>query len=169
MPTPSSVGKEINRLEGKAKVTGAAKYAGEYNTPELLYGYVVNSKITKGKIRSIDTTKAKALEGVVEIFTHENRPRLAWLKLKYKDLDAPSGSAFKPLHDAEIKFNGQPIALVVAKDFETARYASTLVSVQYEHDAFETCLETNLDKARDQKNAPKPIGDFEKAYEQIAF
>src|SRR5688572_7720059 len=129
MARPLSVGEAINRLEGKAKVTGAAKFTGEYNVPDLLYGYVVNSRITKGKIRSIDITKAKAFDGVVEIFTHENRPRLAWLKLKYKDLDAPQGSAFRPLHDAEIKFNGQPIALVVAKDFETARYASTLVSV----------------------------------------
>jgi xanthine dehydrogenase YagR molybdenum-binding subunit len=162
-----SVGKPINRLEGKAKVTGAAKYAGEYNVPDLLYGYVVNSSITKGKIRSIDTAKAKAFDGVVEIFTHENRPKLAWLNLKYKDMDAPSGSAFKPLHDAEIKFNGQPIALVVAKDFETARYAATLVSVQYEEETFETCIEKNLDKAREQKSAtPKPSGNFKKAYEK---
>lgn len=167
MARPSLVGKDINRLEGKAKVTGAAKYAGEYNVPDLLYGYVVNSRITKGRIRKIDTTKAKALDGVVEIFTHENRPKLPWLKLKYKDMDAPGGSAFKPLHDAEIKFNGQPVALVVAKDFETARYASTLVSVGYEEEAFETCLEKNLDKARDQKSAsPKPTGDFEKAFEK---
>lgn len=161
-----SVGKPINRLEGNAKVTGAATYAGEYNVPDLLYGYAVNSSITKGKISRIDTTKVKALDGVVEIFTHENRPRLAWLKLKYKDLDAPSGAAFRPLHDAEIQFNGQPIALVVAKDFETARYAATLVRVEYEEETFETCLETNLAKARDQKNAPKPTGHFEKEYEK---
>ena len=167
MTKPSSVGNAINRLEGKAKVTGTAKYAGEYNVPGLLYGYVVNSRITKGKILGIDTIKAKALDGVVEIFTHENRPKLAWLDLKYKDIDAPRGTAFKPLHDAEIKFNGQPIALVVAKDFETARYASTLVSVQYEEETFETCLEKNLDKARDRKSGPpKPTGDFEKEYEK---
>jgi len=167
MTKPSSVGNAINRLEGKAKVTGTAKYAGEYNVPGLLYGYVVNSRITKGKILGIDTIKAKTLDGVVEIFTHENRPKLAWLDLKYKDIDAPRGTAFKPLHDAEIKFNGQPIALVVAKDFETARYASTLVSVQYEEETFETCLEKNLDKARDRKSGPpKPTGDFEKEYEK---
>jgi xanthine dehydrogenase YagR molybdenum-binding subunit len=136
----ASVGKAINRLEGKAKVTGSAKYSGEYNVPDLLYGYVVNSRITKGKIRSIDTTKAKAVAGVVEIFTHENRPKLPWLNLKYKDLDSPKGSAFKPLHDSEIKFNGQPIALVVAKDFETARYASTQVSVQYEEELLKLAL-----------------------------
>jgi xanthine dehydrogenase YagR molybdenum-binding subunit len=174
MTNHSTVGKSLNRLEGKAKVTGEAKYAGEYNVENLLYGYVVNSTITKGKILKIDTTKAKAIEGVVEVFTHENRPQVAWLDIKHADMDAPPGTVFKPLHDAAIKFNGQPIALVVAKDFETARYASTLVIVTYEEEAFETCLEHNLEKARDPKTGmatalkpppPKPTGDFEKAYE----
>lgn len=174
MKNDQLIGKPINRLEGKAKVTGEAKYAGEYNVPDLLYGYVVNSKITKGHIVRIDATKARAFAGVIEIFTHENRPKLAWLDLKYSDMDAPPGTVFKPLHDNEIKYNGQPIALVVAKDFETARYASTLVEVVYEKESFETCLENNFAKARDQKTGmatilrpppPKPTGDFEKAFE----
>jgi xanthine dehydrogenase YagR molybdenum-binding subunit len=173
MTTPSA-GKAISRIEGREKVTGAAKYAGDYNVPDLLYGYVVNSSITKGRILNIDTTKAKAIDGVIEIFTHENRPRLAWLDLKYSDMDAPPGNVFKPLHDNEIKFNGQPIALVVAKDFETARYASTMLVVEYEVQPFQTSLEKNLDKARDQKAGiatvlkpppPKPTGNFEKVYE----
>jgi xanthine dehydrogenase YagR molybdenum-binding subunit len=175
MSNHSSVGKPLSRLEGKAKVTGAAKYAGEYNVPDLLYGYVVNSVITKGKITRIDTSRAVLSAGVIEVFTHENRPKLAWLDMKYADMDAPPGTVFKPLENEKIMFNGQPIALVVARDFETARYASTLIEVEYEEEPFETCLENNLDKARDQKTGmatmlkpppPKPTGDFEKAYEE---
>jgi len=64
MTNQPSVGKPLSRLEGKAKVTGAAKYAGEYNVPNLLYGYVVNSTITKGKILKIDTSRAKAFDGL---------------------------------------------------------------------------------------------------------
>ncbi|RZJ67492.1 MAG: xanthine dehydrogenase family protein molybdopterin-binding subunit [Flavobacterium sp.] len=171
------VGQPVNRLEGKLKVTGAAKYAADYDVPDLLIGYVVNSTITKGKILKIDTSAAKALDGVEEIFTHENRPSLAWLDLQYADMDAPPGTVFKPLDNNKIVHNNQPIALVVATDFETARYAATLIKIEYEEEAFETFLGSNLDKARKQKKGlatflkpppPKPTGDFKKAYESAA-
>ena len=160
-------------MEGRQKVTGTAKYAGEYNIPDLLYGYVVNSTITKGKIISIDTSVAKALPGVIEVFTHDNRPSTAWFDFQYADMDAPPGTVFKPLKDNEVKYNGQPIALVVADTFEMARYAATLVKVVYQEDIFSTNLETNLDKARKPKKGlasmlkpppPPPQGDFEEAY-----
>lgn len=175
MSTNPQIGKPVSRLEGHLKVTGAAKYAGEYNVPNLLYGYVVNSKIAKGKIKSINTNAAKALEGVIEVFTHENHPKIATLDLKYADMDAPKGTVFKPLHDNEIKFHGQPIAVAIAESFELARYASTLVQVEYEEEPFATCLTDHLDRARDTKKGmanyimkalpPKPTGDFEAAYE----
>jgi len=176
-PSPS-VGQPLSRLEGHAKVTGAAKYAAEYNVADLLHGYVVSSAITKGKILNINTDNAKALEGVVEVFTHENRPSLAWLDIQYTDMDAPPGTVFKPLHDSEIKYNGQPIALVVATDFETARYAATLIQVDYEESLHETSLETHMDESREPKKGfatllkpppPKPTGDFQKAYDEAAF
>ncbi|SUX44400.1 hypothetical protein [Chryseobacterium indoltheticum] len=86
-----SVGKPVSRLEGHLKVTGSAKYAGEYEAPDLLYGYIVNSTITKGKIKSIDTEHVKKIEGVIEVFTHENKPSTAWFDFQYADMDAPPG------------------------------------------------------------------------------
>src|SRR5690606_38233435 len=145
---------------------------------DLLYGYVVSSAITRGKIKSLNTDTAQALDGVVKIFTHENRPKLAWFDIKYADMDAPPGSVFKPLDSAEIRYNGQPVALVVANDFETARYAATLLEIEYEEEAFETGLRQNLDKARKPKTGlatalkpppPKPTGDFEKAFSDSSF
>lgn len=164
-------------MEGHLKVTGTAKYAGEYNADNLLYGYVVNSSITKGKIKSIDTSAVKTMAGVVEVFTHENKPSTAWFDFKYADMDAPPGIVFKLLKDNEIKYNGQPIALVVADSFEMARYAATKLTIIYEEESFETNLKTNLEKARDPKKGlasmlkpppPKPNGDFEKEYENSA-
>jgi xanthine dehydrogenase YagR molybdenum-binding subunit len=178
MSSQPTIGKPVSRLEGKLKVTGAAKYAAEYDAPDLLYGYAVNSTITKGKIIGVDASAAKALPGVIEVITHENRPGLAWLDLKYTDMDAPPGVVFKPLYDGEIKFNGQPVALVVAVDFETARYASTLVRFEYEAQPFETVLENNLGKARGPEKGiatmlrpppPKPTGNFEQAFQNSAF
>jgi len=169
-----SVGKPISRLEGHLKVTGSAKYAGEYDAPDLLYGYVVNSTITKGKIKSIDTSEVKKLDGVIEVFTHENKPSTAWFDFQYADMDAPPGKVFKPLNDDEIRYNGQPIALVVADTFEMARYAATKINVNYEKEDFETDLKTNLEKSRDPKKGlasmlkpppPPPTGDFETEYE----
>lgn len=169
-----SIGQPVSRLEGREKVTGTAKYAGEYDATELLYGYVVNSTVTKGKIKSIDTSEAEALPGVVDIITHKNRPSTAWFDFQYADMDAPPGTVFKPLKDNEIKYNGQPIALVVAETFEMARFAVTKVKVEYETRDFETDLEANSGKAREPKKGlasmlkpppPKPTGDFEQVYE----
>lgn len=173
MENTPSVGQPISRLEGHLKVTGKAKYAAEYDAPDLLYGYIVNSTITKGKIKAIDTSEITKMKGVVEVFTHDNRPSTAWFDFQYADMDAPPGIVFKPLKDNEIKYNGQPIALVVAETFELARYAAAKIKVVYEEEKFETDLKTNLDKARDPKKGlasllkpppPKPTGDFEKEY-----
>ncbi len=175
MENKPTIGQPISRLEGHLKVTGSAKYAGEYDAEDLLYGYVVNSTITKGKIKSIDISEAKKLPGVIEIFTHENKPSTAWFDFKYADMDAPPGTVFKPLNDNEIRYNGQPIGLVVAETFEMARYAATKIKFVYEEDEkFETDLKTNLEKSRNPKKGlasmlkpppPKPQGDFEKEYE----
>ncbi len=71
------IGKPISRVDGRAKVTGAAKYAAEYNVPGLVYGVVVSSAIAKGKIIRIDAAEALRLPGVLQVFTHENMPQLA--------------------------------------------------------------------------------------------
>ena len=71
------IGTAVSRVDGKAKVTGAAKYAGEFNVPGLAYGTVVTSTIAKGKIATIDTSAALAVKGVLSVLTHENRPPMA--------------------------------------------------------------------------------------------
>src|SRR5205823_12773486 len=120
MNATSHLGKPVSRIDGRAKVTGVAKYAAEYNVPGLAHGVVVSSTIAKGRIKRIHAADARAVEGVLDVLTHEPRPRLASSHKKYTDEIAPSGSPFRPLYDAEILFNGQPVALVVAEEFEIA-------------------------------------------------
>ncbi|GAB3572052.1 xanthine dehydrogenase family protein molybdopterin-binding subunit [Spirosoma luteolum] len=169
----NAIGKPLNRVDGKAKVTGEAKYAAEFSVPDLTYGYVVSSTIAKGKITRIDTSKALSLPGVLAVLTHENRPKVAWFDISYNDQDAPPGSPFRPLYDASIKYSGQPIALVVAESFELARYAASLVQTDYKEETPVTDFEANLDKAHKPKTGfatllkpppPKPRGDFEGVY-----
>lgn len=145
------IGKPADRVDGAAKVTGEARYAAEFVAAGLLYGCVVNSAIAKGKIKRIDTQGAKAVPGVVEVITHENRPHIAWFDRSYKDEDAPPGKPFRALRNADIAFSGQPIALVVAQDFETARYAASLVEVDYAMRSHETDLERRRDEAFEPK------------------
>ncbi|PRY10205.1 xanthine dehydrogenase YagR molybdenum-binding subunit [Pontibacter ummariensis] len=164
----NQIGKPTNRVDGRAKVTGEAKYAAEFHVPDLAHGVVVNSAIAKGKIKKIDTSKAMAVEGVFKVITHENRKDYACYDKDFKDMDAPPGSPFRPLYNGNILFNMQPVALVVAETLELARYAATLVEVAYEEEAHETDFEANRGEAYvpekyNSTTPPKPWGNPEEA------
>jgi xanthine dehydrogenase YagR molybdenum-binding subunit len=158
------IGTPTSRVDGRAKVTGAAQYAAEFNVPGLAYGSVVTSTIPKGRIARIDASEALSVEGVIDVLTHENRPKMADTDHAYNDDVAPGGSPFRPLYDAKVVFNGQPIALVLAEDEEIARFAASLVRVEYAAEAFVTDLHARLDEAFVVEKPEKPRGDPEKAY-----
>jgi xanthine dehydrogenase YagR molybdenum-binding subunit len=161
----SYIGTATSRVDGRAKVTGEAKYAGEFNASDLAYGSVIESTIPKGRITRIDASEALRVEGVLEVLTHQNRPDMAESDEAWKDDVAPEeGSPFRPLYDDKIKFSGQPIAVVLAKEWEVARYAASLVRIEYEREAFVTDLHKERDRAFVVKKPEKPRGDAEKAY-----
>lgn len=141
------IGTPISRVDGRAKVTGAAKYAAEYNLSGLAHGSVVTSSIAKGRVVSIDVNQALRVDGVIDVLTHENRPQMADTDGAYKDETAPDGSPFRPLYDDRIKFSGQPIALVVAEGPEIARFAASLVRVEYDQGAHVTDVYLRRDEA----------------------
>ena len=171
--TPALIGTPVSRVDGRAKVTGQAHYAGEHNVPNLAYGYVVSSEVARGRITRIDASAALGLPGVLQVFTHENAPRLAQSDESYGDFvapPAPPGSPFRPFQDNEIKFSGQPVALVVAESFEVARYAASLVRVDYEREAHATDLEQERSRSYRPKlreiipPVPRPRGDADRAF-----
>ena len=161
----SYIGTSTSRVDGRAKVTGSAQYAGEFGAPDLVYASVVTSTISRGRIAQIDTGRALAIDGVLDVLTHENRPKMANTDAGYHDDVAPDGgSPFRPLYDDKIKFNGQPIALVLAEDSETARFAATLVHIDYEEETHATDLHARIDKAHVVEKPDKPRGNAAKAY-----
>ena len=171
MTATSYLGKPTSRVDGRAKVTGTAKYAAEYNVPGLAHGVVVSSAIAKGRIKRIDVAAALAVDGVLDVFTHAHRPKLASSDKKYEDEVAPSGSPFRPLYDDRIRFSGQPIALVVAEEFEIARFAASLVRVEYEQQPHVTDFEAQRERATASKPATargKPARAFEQAAVRVA-
>src|SRR5258707_12501028 len=164
-PMMNYIGTGTSRVDGRAKVTGEAKYAGEFNASGLAYGSVVESTIPKGRIARIDASEALRVEGVIEVLTHQNRPRMAESDDAWKDDVAPEeGSPFRPLYDDKVKFSGQPIALVLAEEWEVARYAASLVRIEYEKQAFVTDLRQERDRAFVVKKPDKPHGDAAKAF-----
>ncbi len=159
------IGTPTSRVDGHAKVTGQAKYAGDVNVPGLVFGAVVASTIAKGRIKKIDVGAAHNVKGVLDILTHENRPALPGNDKAWKDDVAPEeGSPFRPLYDDKILFNEQPVAFVLAEDWEIARYAASLVRIEYAAEKHATDLLAARDKAFIVKKPEKPRGDAAKAF-----
>jgi xanthine dehydrogenase YagR molybdenum-binding subunit len=159
------IGTATSRVDGAAKVTGQAKYAGEFNVPGLAYGYVVESTIARGCITRIDTAAALRVGGVIDMLTHQHRPRMADSDDAYKDDTAPEkGSPYRPLYDDKVKFSGQPIALVLAENWETAKFAAAKVEIEYQTEAHMTDLHVQRDKAFVVEKPEKPRGDPDKAF-----
>ena len=117
------VGKPTDRIDGPLKTTGTAPYAYDRHDviPNQAYGYVVGSAIAKGRIASIDLTKAKAAPGVLAIVTGQNAGKLA--KGTFNTATLLGGPNIEHYHQA--------IAVVVAETFEQARAAAKLVRVNY--------------------------------------
>jgi xanthine dehydrogenase YagR molybdenum-binding subunit len=162
------IGKEMSRVDGVAKVTGKAKYAAEFKVPNLAYGFIVLGDVAKGTIKSIDTSEADRLPGVVRIFTHLNAPKLG---PKASHEQAPprateeQDKSFRALQSDKIFFNMQPVALVVAETYEQARYAARLVKVSYNAEKHATDTETVRASAHVPVPSPpsKPRGNPETA------
>ncbi len=176
--TTEYLGKPTSRVDGPAKVTGAAKYAAEFNVPNLSYGVIVSSAHTRGKITKIDSVAAEAVPGVIKVLSHENVPRTAYMDRSYREQLAPyNGSPFRPLYKPELEYSLQPIALVVAETFEAARYAASLVKVEYDLQPHETDLHKNRLKAHEPTDTrggytpppKKPVGEPEEAYQKAPF
>ncbi len=168
----SYIGTATSRVDGRAKVTGGAKYAAEFNAPDLAHAYLVTSTIAKGRIARIDTAEALRVDGVIDVLTHQDRPPLPDSDSAYKDDVAPEGSPYRPLYDDKIRFSGQPIAMVIAEESEIARFAASLVRVEYEKGAHVTDIHRRREASELFQSAepgadgfapPKPRGDAEKA------
>src|ERR687894_2388677 len=149
------IGKEMSRVDGVAKVTGRAKYAAEFQVPNIAYGFIVLGTVAKGTIKAMDTREAERAPGVIRVFTHLNAPKLG---PKASTEDSPPRAtqerdkSFRALQSDRIYFNAQPVALVVAETYEQARYAARLVRVSYNAEKHSTDTEAVRGSARVQKS-----------------
>lgn len=120
------LGSRVHRLDVEEKVLGYGKYPDDYYLDGMCYGTALRSKYPRARVLSIDTTAAKALPGVIDVFTAADIPgenKIGHLKHDQYTL-IPVGGLTHYLGDA--------IALVAAKDRETAEKAKKLIKVEYE-------------------------------------
>src|ERR1700726_1503282 len=153
------VGKPLDRVDGRLKVTGGARYAYEMQQ-NTLYGFVVEASIGKGTIKSIDTRAAEKAPGVVLVLTHRNAPEQG---------TGNHREAHPVLTGPEVTRYGEPVAFVVAESFEEARAAAYLVEVKYDRSSGKYALRNNLNQARvpkpdDAMAADSAVGDFAGAF-----
>ncbi|TLS47821.1 xanthine dehydrogenase family protein molybdopterin-binding subunit [Streptomyces montanus] len=124
-----SVGTAHTRVEGRDKVTGAARYAAEIPFDELAHGWLVVSTITRGRIRSLETAPVLEMPGVLTVLHHQNASRVDADYIGMLGTPDPTAAVFQ--HD-RVPHMGWPVALVVAETPEQAREAAEALVVRYE-------------------------------------
>ena len=119
------VGRRVPMHDAAAKITGQAQFTDDLTLPGMLYGKLVRSTISHGRIVRIDVSKAKALPGVKGVITGQDIPdRVYGIVPKAKDEHA--------LAREKVRYIGDAVAAVAAVDPETAEEAARLVQVEYE-------------------------------------
>jgi xanthine dehydrogenase YagR molybdenum-binding subunit len=141
----TAIGAPLTRVDGIAKVTGQARYAAEFQLPDLAHGAIVQSTIAKGRITEIDTAAAEAAPGVLAVLSHRNAPKLPYEKpWPPPPVDPMVGHQLPMLQDDLVRHNGQHVALVVAETLEQATHAADLVRIAYAEEPAAVTLEAEL-------------------------
>lgn len=155
---PGVIGTPRRRVDGRAKVTGQTKFADDVVLPRMVHCKLVRSSVPHGRILKVDTSKAEAMEGVLLVLTGEQFP------IAYGIL--PVSHDEHALCRDVVRFVGDPVAAVIARDEATAERAAHLVEVEYE------TLRTFASPA-DSLAHPEPrihdYGDFGNVHKAVAL
>jgi xanthine dehydrogenase YagR molybdenum-binding subunit len=162
METLPSVGKATPRIDGIAKVTGAAKFASDEVVAHPAYAYLVTSSIARGRIGGFRLDQAKSVPGVLDILTYENVGKLA------KEAPGPDGKpSTTSLESDRIWHAGQIIAIVVADTYEAAREAAHKVEVDYQAESPSGTFDApgvETEPHKPEKGPDPKTGDTESAF-----
>ncbi len=126
-----AIGKPLDRVDGRLKVTGGARYAAEARVADPAHGVLVLSTVAKGTVTGIDAAAAEKAPGVLAVITYRNAPRASLPEKAKASVDPTVGRPLQPLQDDRVHYHGQPVAVVVAETLERATQAAALVRVSY--------------------------------------
>ena len=142
------------RYTGRDKVTGKARFAAEFHQPGMVYAHMVQSTIPAGKLVSVDQTAAEKAPGVLAVITPFNAPQLPKPAPK-----PPVRRHITTLQEKEIWYNGQPIAVVVARSLDQAMHAASLLTIKYDKTPAELDFKDRLSSARPPKQQGREPAD----------
>jgi xanthine dehydrogenase YagR molybdenum-binding subunit len=164
----TAIGDPVDRVDGKAKVKGAAKYAAEFDIPSTATGVIITSTIPSGQIERMDVAAAQRAPGVIAVMTPANAPKLP--QGGKAAIHPPAGRALSLLQDTNVLYNNQPIAVVVAETFEQAQYAASMIGVRYRQSKPRLDFEAGFDEAHPGGHNDQPadisVGQFDHAIAQ---
>src|ERR1700712_3887476 len=125
-----AIGRPLDRVDGRLKVTGRATYAFEYAAQgSAAYGFIVPAGIGKSRVVEVDVRDAQRAPGVLLVLTKDNAPpQTPWGPVDLPDRFARAEPA---LDTDEVCYFGFAVAFVIAETFEQARAAAALVRAQY--------------------------------------
>ena len=131
-PTPSSspIGRDTLRIDGPRKVTGLAKYASDFQFPDMLYAVPVEASIASGRLLTLDTAAAERMPGVRAVL-HRRNVGPIFRSTPAPDFERICLERRPPFEDDTISYWGQYIALAVADTFEAAKAAADAVRATY--------------------------------------
>jgi xanthine dehydrogenase YagR molybdenum-binding subunit len=136
------IGAGLPRVDGRAKVTGAARYSYEEPLANVAYGVIVTSTIAAGRITAIDVAEARSLPGVLAVLTHDNAPRVRQDAAGEPGADGQADRKLMLLQDDRVLYDRQPVALVIADTLERATDAADRVTVSYAADTPAATMES---------------------------
>ncbi|GAA5195953.1 xanthine dehydrogenase family protein molybdopterin-binding subunit [Rugosimonospora acidiphila] len=150
-----AIGATVARVDGRAKVSGAARYSGEIPLTNLAHAVLIGAPVASGRIAAIDCSEAQRAGGVLAVLSHLNLPKVAAQPSLLPSLAgmAAPGQSFFPMQDDTVHYAGQHVAVVVADTLERAEHAATLVRIDYQ----QSSPTTLIDQARDQAYVPQKI------------
>lgn len=125
------IGTSLARVDGRAKVTGAARYAADFNRPHQAHAVIVSATVGLGRVAAVDAAPVERIPGVLAVISHLNAPKLAY-RAHRAPIDPPAGERLHVLQDDQVRFYGQPVALVIAETLDQAERAATALQIRYE-------------------------------------
>jgi xanthine dehydrogenase YagR molybdenum-binding subunit len=132
--THGLIGKPTVRVDGRLKVTGQARYGSDFGPPGAAYAALATSRIAKGRIVSIDETRARATPGVLDILTWKTVAGRVKPGKTFADKGF-MGTTIAPLQSDRIEHDGEIVALVVADTLEAAEEGAAVLDIAYAEEA----------------------------------
>ncbi len=143
-------------------MTGGAKYAAEFDVPNVACAVMVMSTIPNGRIQMMETAQAQRAPGVLAVMTPANAPKLP--QGGKAAVHPPAGRVLSLLQDNEVHYNNQPIGVVVAETLNEALYGASLVRVRYQEEPPRLDFKAGFDSAHPGGHGHDPAdvsaGDF---------